>query len=365
MSPIQFRNLICALICFLVLRAHAGSADSLDSETPEDNSSSLTILPFAFYSPETKLAFGVYPNYIFRLSPGGRPSNISTPVYYTIKNQVSASILPELYLSDDVHVISGRLFFNKWPNYFYGIGNETSIADREKYITENSGILVDYRLKTLGSLYAGVEIDYSRTVFTDLPSRWPEKFGQVRGAVTSSHAGIGISALWDDRDNVLYPSNGYYCVISGTFFGRDFGGDYIFNKLTGDLRRYIRAGGHSVIAVRAYGISLEGGPPFWSLPRLGDVLRGYYPTRFIDNSMLVFQVEYRMHPIWKRWGLVLFAGSGTVADEFGKAQFRQMKSAAGLGIRYFLVRDEKLDVRADLARGSESTEFYFDIREAF
>lgn len=273
--------------------------------------------------------------------------------------------MPEIYLKGNRHAISGEFNYARWPNVFYGIGGETSADRKEDITSKNSGAYFEYRRRLVSNLYPGIEFDYSRVEFTRIPAGGLLASGSVFGAKSGSVAGAGISFLFDDRDNILYPSRGYYFRVSTIFYDKSLKSDYDFERFSIDFRHFVKSGSRNVLALWFYSENAISDVPFWELPRLGDVIRGYNPMRFIDNSTLSFQAEYRLCPVWKRLGLVLFAGTGAVESRLRRIGIRDFKSAAGLGIRYLLQPSEKLNVRLDVGFGQNTKEIYFDIGEQF
>jgi len=346
-------------------KSFSASEDSTSVDTLIFEKSSLSILPIIFYSPQTKLAAGVLPTYIFRSSPESRPSSVMFPTYYTINKQISISIQPQVYYKNGEYRLSGSMYYQKWPDLFYGLGNATSADDEEEYTTRSTGGSMDFQRCFGSSLYFGVVGELSHSILVEIESEGLLAGGDISGAETGTVSGAGVSISWDSRDNIFFPQNGSYHVASAAFFGSVLGGDYFFNRFIIDLRKYAAFDSNKIVAFQAYGSFTDGDPPFGKMPRLGGIIRGYYPLRYIDRSLLAFQVEYRLHPLWRRFGVAGFAGAGAVADGLSNLRPNDFKFAAGVGIRYLFIPTEKLDIRFDIGFGEESSEIYFNIGEAF
>jgi len=124
--------------------------------------------------------------------------------------------------------------------------------------------------------------------------------------------------------------------------------------------------GH-VIAFRGIIGVNTGDPPFQMLfltGSLGSFLRGYTISRFMDKNVITFQTEYRMPLIW-RFGLVAFAGFGQVAPEFSQVSINDLKPSVGLGLRFALIPDQKVNLRIDFGIGKDDSSFNIDFMEAF
>jgi hypothetical protein len=97
----------------------------------------------------------------------------------------------------------------------------------------------------------------------------------------------------------------------------------------------------------------------------GDTLmRGYYYGRYRDKNLAVLQAEYRM-PVWKRLGLVGFAGVGDVAPAPGRFRLGSFKAAGGFGFRFLFDPKEKTSIRLDFGFGKDTSGMYITATEAF
>ena len=93
-------------------------------------------------------------------------------------------------------------------------------------------------------------------------------------------------------------------------------------------------------------------------------MRGYYEGRYRDRQYLAGQAEYRF-PLWWRIGGAAFAGMGDVAPDLGSFTFSSLKPSYGLGLRFMINKEEKVNIRLDYAWGKETSGFYLEITEAF
>jgi len=343
----------------------SSDSDSTSIESSDSLKSSLTFLPAVFYTPETKLGFGVYPNYIFRFSNRCKPSNVSFLAYYTVNKQISISVDPNLYFRDNDYILSGTIFFEKWPNSFYGFGTNISRDNEEDYTTRNTGFEMDVRRRIFKNLYAGLTYEFNNIKFLKVEEGGALASGYITGSESGVNAGTGVSISWDGRDNIFSPSEGEFLQLESSFFGRTTGGDYTYNDLTVDLRKYYSLGPPDVLAFQLYGDFISGDAPFNYYSKIGDIVRGYLPALYIEKKLVAAQIEYRRIPVWGRFGFTLFAGTGSVAGTISDFKHSKFKFAAGFGLRYALVESEKVNIRIDYGIGDDSAELYLDVTEAF
>ena len=145
------------------------------------------------------------------------------------------------------------------------------------------------------------------------------------------------------------------------------GSPYPYTKWIIDLRKYWTLGNDHLLFMQAYGKFLWGSEvPFRNLAMLGGdkLLRGYFRGRYRDQNMFVGQVEYHSPYIW-RFSLVAFAGAGDVFHAATTLQNIHIKPAGGIGVRYKIFKDRRMNLRLDLAAGRNDHGIYLGILEAF
>src|SRR5262249_3974825 len=109
-----------------------------------------------------------------------------------------------------------------------------------------------------------------------------------------------------------------------------------------------------------------GNPPFYELCQFGAFgdIRGYQPGRYRDNRMFATQAEYR-RILSKRWGFSVFGGIGEVAPSWNKFSADNLLPGGGLGARFNLSKQERINLRADIAYGKNGWSWVFSLGEAF
>ena len=116
-------------LLFLLLASSSYAEEESPSDPPEHGRNSLVALPYAFYTPETGFALGVGSIYSFRAAgstPEDRPSNAKCSATYTQEKQTILAVVPELYFGDEDYYLNGFYAYYKYPDKFWGIGNDTS-----------------------------------------------------------------------------------------------------------------------------------------------------------------------------------------------------------------------------------------------
>jgi outer membrane protein assembly factor BamA len=370
---------LCGLLVLLALpvpgRAAGPPAGTLPTEELKRDlavikKDDFLIFPHVNYKPETQIAGGLAFLSYFRIGSDFplhiRPSTLATTLTYTQKKQFIWQLFPEFYLDDEKYHLVGELEYYYYPNYFYGIGNDTPEDDREQYTSSTIRFHSDLQREIAHRLYIGFVYHYEKTrVDESEPGGVLESEG-VPGGSSSLASGIGLSLNLDTRDNAFYPSNGGLYQFSAVSFDQLFSSRYQFIRHTLDLRKYVPLWRSHVLALQAYSNVIYGEAPFEMLSLMGGkkLMRGLFEGRYRDNAMAVAQGEYRF-PLWWRFGAVAFAGVGDVARRVQDFEPEEFKFTYGGGLRFSINPQEKINARLDVGRSRDLTGFYFTIGEAY
>ncbi|MBD3288462.1 BamA/TamA family outer membrane protein [candidate division KSB1 bacterium] len=356
------------IIILILLSTNAFSKQEAISDSLKRNS--LVALPYAYYTPETKIAFGVGSIYSFR-SPGSslhdRPSNVKIALTYTQLKQTILSFIPEIYFNNESILFNGFYTFYKFPDKFWGIGNNSPDNAEENYTPHYLRTFTNLQKRILPGLYIGMryQLEYIDIIKTDEDGVLGK--GLITGSEGGLASGLGMLISYDTRDHVYYPTTGRYYQIYAVLFDQMLGSDYKFSHFTFDLRKYYPLKDSHVMAFQSYNIFIHGNPPFQMLGLLGGAywMRGYYYGRYRDKNMITFQSEYRF-PLFWRLGGVAFAGFGDVASEIDKFQSGALKLTIGAGLRFMFDTQEKINARLDFGFGNDGNfGFYAMVLEAF
>ena len=175
-----------------------------------------------------------------------------------------------------------------------------------------------------------------------------------------------LNGEFDSRDNDLYPSSGQYAQADAAVAREELGSDSDYNSIELEWNGYRRFGKDHVLALRVAGKIVDGDPPFFALAWFGSGvdLRGYTPGRYIGESMVALQAEWRWQAT-PRWGFVAFGGTGKVSGALGEIDTGSWLPAGGAGVRFRLTKALPLNMRADFAWGRDDSTFSLAVGEAF
>ena len=348
------------------------SQQSENEQQKGTSNSGFVFLPVLSYMPETRLTGGLVMNYYFRgpnAEANAKPSNLMPAFIYTQNRQSSIELPVELYWQDELYYASGYIGYAKFPDKFYGIGNDTRKAEEESYTPRIFQIRSNVQRKITVNTYVGIQynLKYHKMLSTEEDGLLAGN--DIIGSGAGTASGVGVSLTRDTRNSVFYPTNGTLIKLLLQQFDGLLGSDYDFVKVSADVRGYFEPFPSHVVAIHGYANFLNGMPPFHLLSLLGQVgernlMRGYYQGRFRDNNILVLQTEYRM-PVWWRFGLAAFGGLGDVSRNMSEFSLNGLKYTYGLGLRFQLIPKENINVRLDFGFGKESSGIYLAFGEAF
>jgi outer membrane protein assembly factor BamA len=350
------------LFIFFAPTAFAQSADSSKSKK-------LHLLPIAYYTPETRLGLGCLAYKVFKTKNQdslSRSSNAQTYCSVTLNKQFLLENEWTLFLKNERYFLSGNLDYTRFPEFFFGIGNHTLKSDKKRYSFD----LVKLHSKNLKmvakNLFLGFQYDLQYLFDIDRMETNMMENPKVAGANGYVTSGLGTVLRFDSRDNVLNSTKGTLFELQTTYYGPLTLGQFRYNSLTAEIRKFQRIGPKLTIAIHGYAQINDGTVPFRAMPALGGAkfLRGFYRGRFRDQHMVMLQTELRA-PLFWRIGMVAFGGMGQVAHQLSEFDTEHLKYSYGTGLRYKINKKDKANLRIDLGFTNESHGLYVVFAEAF
>jgi outer membrane protein assembly factor BamA len=363
----QFFLFILALL--FADQAHSAFAGN-DTIRPKRSPYRFGALPILGYAPETRMAFGIT-GFVMR---SGDSINHNSNVYFlasiTQNRQYTVNIVPDIWWGANRYHLNGELNWQYWPDKYFGLGNQTIDSLKEGYTSKIKGIKLDFYRQISPRLYTGplVEIEHNNIIKYDVAPYAELPLGTVPGSDRSFITGLGAGLAMDTRNHINYPTDGAFHQLRLVHF-RNFyvtGGGYL--KMILDLRKYITLGKDHIVRLQGYAKFQFGSDiPFRNLSLLGggNLMRGYYQGRYRDNHIMALQAEYHSPTFLGRFRGVLFAGMADVFGTYSENDFSTIKPSAGVGLRFAVLKNEKLNLRIDAGLGKGDHGFYFNMMEAF
>jgi len=355
-------------LLFLAGGVEANDQNNFINDTLILRKPKLTAYPYIFYTPETKLAFGAGGIFVFYTDTTRelRPSKIAFSGHYSTNRQYQFKIIPQFYFFKNKLFISLPTSYGYYVSKFFGTGEMQVEKGDEVYTSFVFNATVNLQTPALlfSSDRPGFLFDYNYTLIEDKKNNELLLNDSVTGSDGGNCMGVGYDAVWDNRDNIFYPSRGSYQYFKLTLY--PYMGDYAFYSFELDVRKYFHLSDKGVLAYNFFYAATGGETPFYKIPALGGQyrMRGYFEGEFRNNSYATMQLEYRQF-IFNRLGFVLFTGIGQVANSIIEYDFRNTKISYGAGLRYLFNKTEKINLRFDAAFGKETYGIYFGMEEAF
>ena len=354
------------LAAFLQTPLAAQQARTSESDSVSQTQSSIYPIPILFYTPETGTAGGVAALFIYRDSWSPRTSSVTADVIATEKKQIITEISADHYFSRNRYRLITDILFQKYPNKFFGIGNNTPESSEETYTAQTFYIHATFSANVISHFNVGPIVRYDNVAIGETASPAVLATGILPGSKGGTSSGLGFVVNWDSRDNTLASTTGSFYQLKTMFFRSAWGSDYSYDDMQIDARKFFTPVADHIIAFQFSGEFMGGIVPFQSLAKFGgsSLLRGYHDGRFRDKNMIALQAEYRI-PVWWRFGLVGFAGIAQVANEIGHFAVDQFHAAGGLGLRFTWNVKERVNIRVDYGAGNNSSGVYVTVTEAF
>ncbi|MCX6573034.1 MAG: BamA/TamA family outer membrane protein, partial [Candidatus Aminicenantes bacterium] len=260
----RLRTPFIAVLLGLCVLGPAAAADE-PAGAKDAYKSKIMGLPFVYYSPETKLAFGVGGVYNFRAGrhkEATRTSSVWAFATYTLAKQYSFLLKPEIYLKNNSLSLSGSLRYERSPQFFYGIGNDAPATAKEAYTPRTFAFQFGVKRRVVGGLFGGLSFEFEDVTMEKIEPGGLLASGEYTGSNGGMLAGFGASLDWDTRDAVLFTRRGTFIQLLGDAYGALAGSDFSFSRFKLDARKYISTGKDKVLVLQAFFLSTFGDVPF-------------------------------------------------------------------------------------------------------
>jgi len=318
-------------------------------------------VPTIGYSPETRLYFGAVSllTLDFYQDQKTRTSNAKLEINYTLNNQLILESGWNYFFKDEKWFTRGLLHYSKYPDLYFGIGDDTPPFNETQFESNRIIVDVDFLAQLWPKMFAGLGLNYSNYYNIDKDSI---SFTEL---TDESTFGFNLIILQDSRNNILNPSQGSYIeLLAANNFSSE-----LYTNVSLDLRKYFMLGKNNrhILAGRFYTSMVMGTPPFFDYSLLGGdrFTRGYFYGRFRDKNFNTVQAEYRSSLFW-RLGIAAFGGISLIHDEYSNITSTSVKPNIGLGLRFLVDKQENTNLRIDYAIGNDGQDgFYITFGESF
>ena len=317
------------------------------------------------YSSDTKFGLGLVAAGLYRTDSADTilpPSNVSLYGDVSTVGFYLLGVRGNHLFPQDKYRLNYNLYFYSFPSLYWGRGydNGANSDNESDYKRFQAQVKVDFMFRMAKNFYIG-----PMAVFDYIDGRDLEKPELWEGmAARTTNTSLGLSLLYDSRDFLTNAYRGYYLRIDQRFSPAFFGNKYAFSstELTTSYYHPIWKGG--ILAGQFHTLLTYGDTPWGLMATLGSSysMRGYYEGRYRDKCAMDAPIDLRQH-VWKRNGVAVWAGAGTIFPEFSAFTPKHILPNYGFGYRWEFKK--RVNVRLDLGFGKHQTGFIFNINEAF
>lgn len=302
-------------------------------------------------SPLTGFYTGIYYLQLFKLKgdTDSRTSNIETYGTVTEKNQFYFTLNNTVLFDHEKYFWRGNTYISKFNEYFYGIGNNIDVNNRDLINFNYFNTLQRVTRVIIPHMYAGLQAQFNKTFDLNYDKGGLLDQSSAYGKSGSQNTGAGVLFLYDSRDHVIYTRTGTYLDVSAMFFQKAFGSQYPFTNMIIDFRKFVKFYKNDVICFQTLINYNWGNVPFRQLALMGGdvMMRGYYPGIYRDNFLMATQIELRI-PVYKIFGIVLFAAIAETEHTLQAFNWQDIKYTYGVGLRIMFIKHERINVGGDL-----------------
>ena len=364
-----FFTTVALLFHTLVLYSQSATSDTA-SVAKGLRKESLFPLPIIYYTPETGWAGGVSLFSTFRTKGQtklSRPSQAQVGFAYTQRKQLLFYLPFQIFPGNQKWQLYGELGYYRYTYQFFGIGNETSIADKENYDVNFPRIRVNLLRLVKPHHYIGLRYWWDDYRIVQTQKNRLLEIGNISGYKGGVISGTGLIYNFDSRDNLFYPTKGIWAEAEVFLNQRSLGSDFNFTRTSLDIVYYRSLSKRSVLASNLWFAFLNGDVPFQQLAFIGGPkkMRGFFEGRLRDKNLWMAQTEYRLS-LPKRFGWVAFIAIGSVSPTPINLFTQKTHFTYGSGIRFAISKKDQVNIRLDVA-GNELGEIapYLTVKEAF
>ena len=348
----------------------------LKNDTTRHNS--FLPVPVLGYTQELGFEFGLAGLFAFYTEPENpniRPSNFYVSGIYTTTGSYQLVSKWDIWSKANKYHYQGEFRYLNFPFYFYGTGNQTTLADEDKLTLKRFRILAEAEKAFGERVYVGLNLQYDQQFFTDNAAGGIyETAANIKDRDGGRVLTLGLSQIIDTRSSNTYPEKGSYVKVTYQYAPDFFGGEnFTGSTFRLDLRNFQKIKPKLILGLNLNYNKVDGrgGNPFYMMSQLGgdQIMRGYYLGRYREANLLAAQAELRFRPV-PRFGIAAFAGGGNVYPT-GMSAFRNLKPNYGAGIRYFFDVEKSMSLRLDYGMGEKPagekriSGFYISLGESF
>ncbi len=299
------------------------------------------------------------------------------PVTFVASTEGNISLVSKMttFWAEDKFRFNATVLYAKVIDQYYGVGYDLNSTipkgeNTTQFTRFTTKINPLFLARTWSGLYFGVGVDLNWNLSQDVNPLMAQDENFLKFGDQYFNSGLGLSAQYDTRDVAVNAYSGTYLELTSYFYGSYLGGDFDYQILSVDIRKYwrIKRDGRT-LAARFGARTGFGDVPYTELSRVGgsENLRGYLKNQFRDQRVATLITEYRHMFLRKnkeelsRHGVTTWIGAGVMDGDDTNAS--PILPTIGVGYRFQI--QPRMNVRVDFGVGNDTRGFYFSFNEAF
>ena len=347
------------------------AVDTVEEFGKRDRSGNWVWMPIPVFNPTLDTGLTVAVLRLYKLDPNSPSSTTGVAGLGTSNGSWGGGIFTKNYIREDRIRLTGGMGYANLNLNFYGRGNNPLEFERLKINQKGAAGFGQVLWRLRESLYGGIRLRYL-SLTSSLRYLPGESFdetpvdGLLDLGLELDSIGPGIKFEWDTRDDTWFPRSGQFAELSIDTSRQSFGSDRDYEQYNLKWSGYWTVGDSDVLALNATACAASDRAPFHDICLLGSSknLRGFESGRYRDDAMVTGQIEYRKR-LSPRWGAVVFGGLGQVGNTFGDFDRENIRTSAGLGVRWIASQEHGVRISVDLAWGDGDNAAYFYVGESF
>ncbi len=257
---------------------------------------------------------------------------------------------------------------------FFGLGNESSTAQRTNFAQETVEFDAKFRKKLTNRFRLNLQFGYNQTnVFrgrdTTIPSTTDVYCLNILPGLGEriNLANVKYELQFDSRNRLVQTSSGGVINVGSQYFTEIGGDDYKFFKLNAEVIHHLNLFYNRILVFRFAGEATESISgkmiPFFQLSELGrqETVRGYQRGRFRSNDYFLGSLEYR-YPIYNKIDALLFFDTGKVSEDiFNEFSFKDLNKGYGGGFNIW--GNDGIAIQFLYGRSKEGSRLYLNMNK--
>lgn len=361
MKTVKYLLITLLISCFSLAATAQRKVAEKDST---DQDVKFMPIPYLSYDRTLGASIGALPMVMYHLNKSDTisPKSMSAGLgFFTTNESWFALQFNSFFLNEDkwriqTGVGTGNFNFQFYLSDILGTEYGTYID----YATKMSMVFTQVQRKVIDNIYVGANVKFLHFQNTfDVPL-----IGEVEQETTLY--GLGLMSLYDNRENIYYPTQGILADIKYSTFPEFMKNDSASQKIEVSYNQYFSTRQNKdVIAIRAFGAFGLGNVSFNQQIVVGNKdIRGYTQGQYRGDQLFAIQGEYRWN-FSEKMGAVGYLGLATIFNSINEGDNGKLLPGVGVGYRYVVFPESGMSVGLDAAAGNNDWGIYFRIGEAF